>query len=86
MKPWMIAAIAVLAAPSTALACSCLYTENPEELRTLAREVAPNAVALVEAKTTQTYAESNGAGDRMRIVPSGLRGENSAPRVPWEFT
>ena len=68
MKPWIIAAVAVLAAPSAALACSCLYTENPKELRALAKEVAPNAVALVEAETTQTYAESNGAGDRMRIV------------------
>lgn len=68
MKSWMIAAIAVLAAPSAAIACSCLYTEDPQELRRLATEVAPAAVALVEAETTLTYAESNGAGDRMRVI------------------
>ena len=79
MKPWMIAAVAVLAAPSTALACSCLYTENPQELRALAKEVAPNAVALVEAETTLTYAESNGAGDRMRVVRT-LAGSAPAER------
>ena len=68
MKFWMIAAAGLLAVPSTALACSCLYTEDAQELRSLARDDVPNAVALVEAETILTYQESSKAGDRMRVV------------------
>ena len=68
MKYWTIFAGAALATPSAALACSCVYSENPDELRALAKDAIPNAVALVEAETIQTFADSQGAGDRIRII------------------
>ena len=68
MKFWTLAAAVALAVPSAALACSCMYTEDPVELRALAKDSVPNAVALVEAETILTFQESNGAGDRMRVT------------------
>jgi hypothetical protein len=68
MNLWTVLAGAAFAVPTTALACSCVYSENPDELRALAKDAIPNAVALVEAETIQTYAESQGAGDRIRII------------------
>lgn len=68
MRFWIAAFAALLAVPSAALACSCLYTEDPQELRSLAKDAAGNALALVETETVLTFQESNGAGDRMRVV------------------
>ena len=68
MKLWIAAAAALLSVPTAALACSCLATEDPVELRNLAPEAAKNALALVEVETLVPFAESKGAGDRMRIV------------------
>lgn len=67
MKIW-IAAAALLSAPTAALACSCLATDDPQQLSSLAAETAKGAVALVEAETLTTYHDSNGAGEQMRIV------------------
>jgi hypothetical protein len=70
MKLSLALAAALLAVPGAALACSCMYTEDPAELRSLAKEVVPNAIALVEAETILTFEESKGVGDRLRIVRS----------------
>lgn len=68
MKHLALVAAAILGIESAAFACSCLATDDPVELRRLAAETAPNAVALVEVETVLPYAESNGAGDRMRVI------------------
>ena len=68
MRLWIAAAAAMLALPTAALACSCLATDDPQELTTLAPEAAKNAIALVEVETILTYEDSKGAGDQMRVI------------------
>jgi hypothetical protein len=68
MKSWWIGALAVLVAETAALACSCVSTDNPTELRRLAAEAARNAVAVVEADTLTAYDPATGAGEQMRVV------------------
>ena len=80
MKLWPLAAAALIAAETAAIACSCLATDDPVELRTLAVDAAKDAVAMVEVETIVTFAESNGAGDRMRVVQHLAGGP-----VPAEF-
>ena len=77
MKFWPLAAAALIAAETAAIACSCLTTDDPAELRRLAGETAKDAVAMVEAETILAYQDSNGAGDRMRIV-RGIAGQMPA--------
>ncbi len=77
MRIWPIAAAAMVAIESAALACSCLATTDPAELKRLAPDAAKNAIALVEVETIVPYHESEGAGDRMRIVRT-LAGSASA--------
>ena len=80
MKFWPLAAAALMAAETAAIACSCLATDDPAQLRQFAVEAARDAVAMVEVETVLAYEESKGAGDRMRVVRS-LSGEG----VPGEF-
>ena len=68
MRFWPIAAAALVAIETAALACSCLATTDPAELKRLAPDAAKNALALVEVETLIPFHESQGAGDRMRIV------------------
>lgn len=68
MRFWPIAAAALVALETAAIACSCLATTDPVQLKSLATDAAEGAVALVEVETVVTYAQSNGAGDRMRVV------------------
>ena len=68
MRYWMLAAAALVAAETAAIACSCLSTDGPAELKALAPDAARDAVAMVEVETVLTFAESKGAGDRMRVV------------------
>jgi len=80
MKYWPLAAAALIAAETAAIACSCLNTDDPTELRTLAADAAKDAVAMVEVETVLSFAQSNGAGDRMRVVQS-----MAGSPVPAEF-
>jgi hypothetical protein len=80
MKYWLFAAAALIAAETAAIACSCLATDDPVELRALAPDAAKDAVAMVEVETVLAFADSNGAGDRMRVVRSLAGGP-----VPAEF-
>jgi hypothetical protein len=68
MKYWALAAAALIAAETAAIACSCLATDDPVELKAMAPEAAKDALAMVEVETTLTFAESKGAGDRMRVI------------------
>ena len=80
MKVWPIAIAALLTAERAAIACSCMDTDDPVELRKLATEVANDAVAMVEVETILTFEESKGAGDRMRVVRTLVGGN-----LPAEF-
>ena len=71
MKYWVLAAAALIAAETAAIACSCLATDDPVQLKALAADAADaakDAVAMVEVETILTFEESKGAGDRMRVV------------------
>lgn len=78
MKSWPLALAALLVAETAAIACSCMDSDDPAELRKLAGEVATNAIAMVEVETTATWDESKGAGDRMRVIRT-LVGNGVAP-------
>ena len=80
MKFWSLAAAALIAAETAAVACSCIATDDPAQLREFAAEAAKDAVAMVEVETILTFEESKGAGDRMRVVQA-LAGS----AVPAEF-
>ena len=79
MKLWMAAAAALVSLEAAAIACSCIATDDPAELRKLAVETAKSAVALVEVETVVPFHESSGAGDRMRVL------RTLAGRAPGEF-
>ena len=68
MKFWLLAAAALIAAETAAIACSCLDTDDPAELKAMAPDAAKDAVAMVEVETILTFEDSKGAGDRMRVV------------------
>ena len=68
MKFWLLAAAALIAAETAAIACSCLNTDDPAKLKAMAPDAAKGAVAIVEVETILTFDESKGAGDRMRVV------------------
>lgn len=67
MKYLAIAAAAVLAFEGAALACSCIATDDPAELKRFAIEAAEDAVALVEVEVLTSYAATR-TGERMRVV------------------
>ena len=69
MKYSMIAAAAaaLIALEGTALACSCLATEDPAELQRMGVESAREAVAVVEVEALTAY-QDTGAGEQMQVV------------------
>ncbi len=87
MKFWLLAAAALIAAETAAIACSCMDTDDPAQLRQLAAEVGRNAIAMVEVETLVSWDESKGAGDRMRVIRTlaggGVEGEFRVARRPF---
>ena len=71
---------ALLMAPTAALACSCIATGDPAELKRLAAESAPNALAVVEAEALTAFQPATGSGERMRVV------RTLAGQAPATFT
>lgn len=67
MKHWLIAAAALVGIEAAALACSCINTDDPAELRRFAADAAKNAIAVVEAEALTSY-EATRAGEKMRIT------------------
>ena len=51
---------------AAAVACSCMAPESPEASRPLAREIAKNAVAIVEVDVLSGY-RPGGAGEQVRL-------------------
>ena len=68
MKFWTIGAAALIALEGAAIACSCINTDDPAELRKLAAETVANAVALVEVEAVSGYNQATGAGEVMRVT------------------
>lgn len=67
MNKWIFAAAALVAAETAAIACSCIATDDPVELRRFGAEAAKDAVALVEAEALTSF-EATRTGERMRVV------------------
>ena len=78
MRYSVLAVAAALAIETAALACSCLATDDPAQLRELAADAAENAIALVEAEALTSY-QATGTGERMRVQ------RTIAGRAPAEF-
>lgn len=75
----LIAAVALIGIEAAALACSCMDTDDPAQLRTFAAEASANAVALVEVEALTSY-ETTPAGEQLRVV------RTLAGRAPPQFT
>ena len=78
MKKWIFAATALLAAETAAIACSCIATDDPVELRRFGTDAAQGAVALVEAEALTSF-EATRTGERMRVI------RTLAGNAPAEF-
>lgn len=68
MKPVTIALAALLTLPSAAIACSCVASDDPAELREFAEDAARGAVALVEVDAVRGYQDSKGIGEDVKVV------------------
>ena len=68
MKHLLTAGAALLLLEAAAIACSCIDTDDPAELRRYASETAERAVALVEVEVVSPYDAATGAGEVMRVV------------------
>lgn len=66
MRFSILAVAAAFAIETAALACSCLATDDPEQLQELAAQVAENAVALVEVEALTSF-QATRTGERMRV-------------------
>ena len=67
MRLGLYAAAALLALESAALACSCINTDDPVELKRFAAQAAEDAVALVEVEALTSY-EGTGTGEQMKVI------------------
>jgi hypothetical protein len=82
MKSIVLAVVAIVAVEAAALACSCIDTDDPAELKRYAAETAERAIALVEVEVVSPYNHSTGAGEVMRVVRT-LAGDAPATfRIP----
>jgi hypothetical protein len=68
MRYALLAAAALLGVEAAALACSCVDTDDPVELRRYAAETAERAVAFVEVEVVTPYNPATGEGEVMRVV------------------
>ena len=68
MRKILLAAAVVTAVESAALACSCIDTDDPVELRRYAAQSAEKALALVEVEVVSPYNHATGEGEVMRVV------------------
>lgn len=67
MRYSILAAAALLAMEAAAIACSCINTDDPVELRRFAANAAEEAVAVVEVEALTAYGPARG-GEQMRVV------------------
>ena len=67
MRHFLLAAAALVGVEAAALACSCLATDDPAELRRFAADAAREAIAVVEAEALTSY-EATRAGEKMQVT------------------
>ena len=67
MRHLLIAAAALIGVEAAALACSCIATDDPAELRRFAADAAENAIAVVEAEALTSY-EATRTGETMQVT------------------
>lgn len=67
MRRLLIAAAALLGIEAAAIACSCIATDDPAELRRFAADAAENAIAVVEAEALTSY-EATRTGEKMQVT------------------
>ena len=82
MRYLTLAAAAILSLETAAIACSCINTDDPVELRRLAGETAKDAVALVEVEVVRPYDRTTGEGETMRVVRVLAGNAPASFRVP----
>ena len=68
MKSAFLALAALLAVPSAAIACSCIDSDDPAELREFSGDAVRGAVALVELEALTSYEPMQDAGEKVRLV------------------
>ena len=68
MRKLVLAFATLLSAPTAALACSCLNTDDPAQLQQFAQEAAKGAVALAEVETIRDYDPARAIGEEVRIT------------------
>ena len=68
MKAVVLGCAILMAVPSAALACSCMSTDDPAQLREFAADAARGAVALVEAEAVSAYDPAKPAGEQLRVT------------------
>ena len=78
MRSTLLVGIAALAVEAAAIACSCMATDDPGQLRQFAADAAEGAVALVEAEALTAFDPASG-GERV-VVRQVLAGD-----APKEF-
>lgn len=67
MRYSLLAAAALLGMEAAAIACSCINTDDPVELRRFAANAANEALAVVEVEALTAYEATQG-GEQMRVV------------------
>ena len=67
MQRLLIALLLIMAGEGAALACSCIATRDPQELRKLARDGARDAIALVEVEVVSAYDPLWKRGEQLRV-------------------
>jgi len=78
MRHVFLALLLVAAAETAALACTCIAVPTDAgERRSLAQDVAQDAVALVEVELVTPFDAATGRGERLRVV-STLAGQAPA--------
>ena len=67
MRNWILAVAALASIEAAAIACSCIATDDPVELKRLGAETAKGAVAIVEAEALTSYVATR-TGEQMRVT------------------
>ena len=68
MRAAYLTLAALLVLPSAALACSCMDTDDPAQLRELADDAPRGAVALAEVEAITAYDPMNSTGETVRVT------------------
>lgn len=68
MRHFVLAAVLAVAVQTAALACSCIASDDPAELRSFGADAAKYAVALVEVEVLKAYDPATGRGEIMRVA------------------